>query len=71
LLTPAPFDRFLAGDSKALSDEEKKGLKLFVDTGCPTCHNGMGIGGNAFMVFGVAHPYKKPRGPWAIQRNQG
>jgi cytochrome c peroxidase len=55
LITPgAPFDRWLMGDDTALSDAQKQGLKLFVDKGCSTCHNGVNIGGGSFAKFGVA-----------------
>ncbi|MGB3610801.1 MAG: cytochrome-c peroxidase [Cellvibrio sp.] len=54
LITPnAPFDRFLKGDDKALSNQQKEGLKLFMDSGCTACHNGMNLGGQAYFPFGV------------------
>jgi cytochrome c peroxidase len=55
LITPdAPFDRWLKGDDKALSEAQKEGLKLFIDKGCSNCHNGVNIGGGTFARFGVA-----------------
>lgn len=55
LLTPdSPFDRFLAGDDKALSAEEKEGLALFIDKGCASCHQGVNLGGDRYAPFGVA-----------------
>ena len=33
LLTPAPFDRYLQGDTQALSAQAKQGLQTFIDTG--------------------------------------
>jgi cytochrome c peroxidase len=54
LITPnAPFDRFLRGDAKALSDEQRAGLKLFIDSGCASCHNGINVGGGQYAPFGV------------------
>jgi cytochrome c peroxidase len=53
LMTPSRFDKFLGGDSQALSTEEKAGLQLFVETGCVSCHNGVTVGGNSFQKFGV------------------
>lgn len=53
LLTPSPFDDFLKGDEKALSEAEKHGLNLFVTTGCTVCHNGMGVGGHLFQKLGL------------------
>ena len=55
LITPdAPFDRWLQGDDKALTDEQKQGLGVFVDKGCAGCHSGVNLGGNMYAPFGVA-----------------
>lgn len=53
LLTPAPFDDFLKGNDEALTAEQKKGLNLFVTTGCTVCHNGMGVGGHLYQKLGL------------------
>ena len=54
LITPgAPFDRFLRGDETALSDQEKRGLALFMDRGCSTCHGGINLGGQEYYPFGL------------------
>lgn len=38
---PSPVDRYLAGDTAALSPSARRGLELFVgDAGCIRCHNG-------------------------------
>lgn len=58
LLTPSRFDRFLKGDKRVLTQDEKKGLVLFVETGCAGCHNGIGIGGGSFQKLGVVRPYE-------------
>ncbi|MGH2327141.1 cytochrome-c peroxidase [Campylobacter taeniopygiae] len=57
LITPSRFDAFLNGDEKALSSDEKKGLRLFIDKGCVACHNGVNLGGN-MQPFQVAGKYK-------------
>jgi cytochrome c peroxidase len=36
----SPYDRFVAGDQKALSPAAQRGLKLVASVGCTTCHNG-------------------------------
>jgi cytochrome c peroxidase len=37
----SPFDRYLLGDSRALTDAQKRGLVLFFDrANCDNCHNG-------------------------------
>ena len=54
LITPdAPFDRWLKGDDKALTQGQKQGLKIFVDKGCSACHNGINVGGGMYAPFGV------------------
>ena len=34
----SPYDKYKAGDENALSDVQKKGMELFEDAGCSTCH---------------------------------
>lgn len=54
LITPnSKFDQFLMGSDGALSDQEKNGLQLFVDTGCASCHGGINFGGQDYYPFGV------------------
>lgn len=54
LITPnAPFDRYLRGDAKALSAQQKRGLQTFIDKGCSACHNGINIGDGMYAPFGV------------------
>lgn len=54
LVTPnSRFDRYLNGDRSALNQLERKGYRLFLDLGCVSCHQGIGIGGNLFQPFGV------------------
>jgi cytochrome c peroxidase len=54
LITPdAPFDQFLRGNDKALNDEEKEGLALFMDKGCAACHGGVNFGGEGYYPFGL------------------
>jgi cytochrome c peroxidase len=59
LVTPnSRFDKWLAGDKKALNDQELAGYKLFKDAGCSGCHNGPAVGGNSFQKMGLVEPYK-------------
>ncbi|MBK9291181.1 MAG: cytochrome-c peroxidase [Bacteroidetes bacterium] len=58
LATPAAFDAFLEGAFDALTDEQKQGLSMFIETGCIACHVGPGLGGNMMQRFGLVHsPY--------------
>ena len=53
LLTPSLFDSYLNGNDDALTADQKKGLTLFMDTGCSACHNGVNVGGHGYYAFGV------------------
>ncbi|MGQ7792217.1 cytochrome-c peroxidase [Faunimonas sp. B44] len=54
LITPGSrFDQFLEGNQVVLTDQEKEGLRLFMDTGCAGCHNGINVGGQEYYPFGV------------------
>ena len=54
LITPnAPFDKYLTGDASALSNTQQQGLRLFMNKGCSTCHNGINLGGGMYAPFGV------------------
>ncbi len=60
LVTPSRFDKFLKGDTNALTKKEKEGLRLFIDKGCASCHNGVAVGGQMFAKFGIVKPYPTP-----------
>jgi cytochrome c peroxidase len=54
LLTPhSPFDKYLKGERAALLKKEEKGLKIFMDKGCASCHGGVNLGGTGYFPFGV------------------
>lgn len=57
LITPSRFDGFLRGNVNALSRSEKLGLKKFMEVGCTTCHNGVGIGGGMYQKLGLVNEY--------------
>ena len=57
LVTPSRFDDFMEGNVNALNNDEKTGLKVFIDKGCASCHNGVGIGGT-MQPFQVTKEYK-------------
>lgn len=62
LRTPAPFDRFLRGETSALGAKEKRGLGLFLEVGCVDCHSGALLGGVGLRRFGVKKPYWEATG---------
>ncbi|MBI5715642.1 MAG: cytochrome-c peroxidase [Chloroflexi bacterium] len=50
-----PFDKFLGGDQKAISDEAKRGYALFKGkANCLACHNGALVSDNSFHNTAVA-----------------
>jgi cytochrome c peroxidase len=54
LVTPGSrFDRWLLGDTGALTAEEQRGYRLFKSLGCISCHQGVNIGGNLFERYGI------------------
>ena len=57
LITSDRFDRFQKGDLSALNRRELKGLQLFMEIGCVSCHNGPLLGGNSFRRLGGVRPY--------------
>jgi cytochrome c peroxidase len=57
LVTPGSrFDRWLAGDTTALSAQQLDGYRSFKSLGCVSCHQGVNIGGNLFERHGIFHP---------------
>jgi cytochrome c peroxidase len=60
--TGSPFDAWLAGDEKALDQQQKAGYELFKNVGCVACHQGRNVGGNMYQRFGVLGDYFQDRG---------
>lgn len=57
LITPSKFDKYLAGDLTAMNEEEKAGMKTFMDAGCTACHVGPVLGGTMLQKFGLVADY--------------
>lgn len=64
LVTRSRWDDFIAGNTAALSLEEKRGLRVFLDSGCMVCHTGPQVGGTMFQRTGAVIP-------WPNQKDQG
>lgn len=63
LYTPnSRFDKFLRGDSEAITESEKEGYRQFKASGCVSCHQGMNVGGNMFQTIGIMADYFGDRG---------
>jgi cytochrome c peroxidase len=60
LITPnSPYDRYVKGDKHALSDQQQRGMQLFADVGCTSCHSGPAFNGPA-MAPGTGFFMKFP-----------
>jgi len=72
LVTPSRFDKFLAGDKSALSDQERAGLTKFIQNGCTSCHSGAAIGGSSFQKLGLvkAYPNQKDLGRFEVTKKE-
>ncbi|UGY12657.1 cytochrome-c peroxidase [Bradyrhizobium septentrionale] len=61
LVTPASrFDRWLAGETNAMTSDELSGYQVFKSLGCIACHQGVNVGGNLFQRHGIFHPLGSP-----------
>ena len=52
----APFDRWLAGDTRAITPQQYRGWKVFTDPArgnCSTCHSGPNFTDNGFHNIGI------------------
>ncbi|MEW6325274.1 MAG: cytochrome c peroxidase [Nitrospirota bacterium] len=68
-----PFDRYLRGDKQALTDQQKRGLILFISrAACSRCHNGPNLADDKFHNIGLpqAGPMKEDVGRYAVTRDE-
>ena len=59
----SPFDRWLAGDTRALSAEQYRGYKVFTDPAqgnCAACHSGPNFTDNGFHNIGIKSSAANP-----------
>lgn len=54
VVTDAPFDRFMRGDTKAMTEVERRGMAAFEGHGCTSCHNGPMFSDFKLHVIGVS-----------------
>ncbi len=57
LVTPGRWDKFLQGDTAALTTAEKQGFNAFMAAGCQACHAGALVGGATFQRLGLVRPW--------------
>lgn len=72
LVTRGRWDRFLEGDSAALTQQEKAGFIAFHNAGCAQCHNGPHLGGKFYVKVGMAKPWpnQKDLGRFLVTRQE-
>lgn len=57
LLTPSRYDDFMNKEFSALSDKEKRGFRIFIESGCQSCHDGPALGGLQYRKFGEINDF--------------
>jgi cytochrome c peroxidase len=62
--TKSRWDAYIAGDKNALTNAEKEGLQVFLNSGCMVCHTGPQVGAAMFQKVGSVEP-------WPNQKDQG
>ena len=61
LITPnSAYDKFVKGDKTALTSKQKKGMQLFADIGCASCHSGAAFNGQQGVEIGTPVLMKFP-----------
>jgi len=60
----SPLDRFLRGDTKALSAEARKGYDIFTGKGkCANCHGGANLADDKFYALNVPENIEQEKDP--------
>lgn len=62
LVTPSPFDAYLAGNQDAISEQARRGHATFKEVGCASCHMGVNVGGTMYQKMGLIANYFEQRG---------
>ncbi len=72
LISKSRYDQWIAGNKNALTAQEKKGLKTFIDINCTMCHMGPLFGGNIYQKMGLIKPYKNTEdmGRYEVTKNE-
>ena len=71
LMTPGRFDKFLAGDSTQLNEQEQRGLQKFMSLNCTMCHRGPTVGGEMYMKLGLVKAYPtEDLGRYEVTKNE-
>ena len=72
LTTPnSRFDKWLLGDSNAITAKELEGYELFKEYNCATCHVGPNLGGLSYELMGLRNHYFEARGMELTEEDNG
>lgn len=72
LITPdSRFDKWLRGDSDAITPDELAGYELFKKYDCATCHVGPNLGGQSYELMGLRRHYFADRGMELTNEDNG
>ena len=66
--TNTPFDRYMRGDTTALSPEQVRGMERFQSIGCVNCHNGPMFSDFATHVLAVPDNPKLPESDSGVNK---
>ena len=67
----APFDRYMRGDTSALSPEQVRGMERFQSIGCVNCHTGPMFSDFAVHVLAVPDNPKLPESDAGVNKTYG
>jgi cytochrome c peroxidase len=72
LISRSRYDDYIAGINNAMNNTEKRGMKLFIETGCITCHTGHQFGANIYQKMGLVNAYenKEDKGRFDVTGNE-
>lgn len=66
----APFQKWLKGDKKAMTEAQKEGAKLFFGkAGCISCHNSPSFNQMAFFAVGAKDMHQNPQATFRTDAN--
>ncbi|HEX9801808.1 MAG TPA: cytochrome-c peroxidase [Gammaproteobacteria bacterium] len=73
----SPYDRYVRGDKKALDEAQQRGMKVFAETGCTSCHSGPNFNGpelaagNPFLMKFPTFPGSKYDSQYKLTSDKG
>ncbi len=71
LITPnSPYDLYVKGDQKAMTEQQLRGMDTFAKTGCTACHSGPAFNGATQLAVGQGFFMKFPTFPGSAYETQ-